>query len=745
MDRRIPMCVLALLFLFSSAFAAQPLTAAVRPVTDDYFAKRVVDPYRYFEDLALPEVQAWAKTQNDYARGVLASIPGRTRLLARIEELENSVPARVTEVRRLPSDLYFYEKRGVGDDQFKLYLRRGLKGKEILLVDPEVLAKAKGKPYAINYYEPSRSGRMVAYGISEAGSEDAEIHVLDVANRKEIIKPISRGEYGGISWLDDDSGFFYLRMQELKPGMPKTEKYRSIKVWFHPMDQTQADTLVLAPEKPKGVKLNPDENPNLVTVPGEKRAFAMVINGVQPEFAMYIAPSVEAVLAAPAPWRLLFDASADVTSFAIHGDDLYVLTHKNAQRFKILKTSLSAPDLDHAEVVVAAGHQVVVDLAAAEDALYVQTRDGSISHLLRVAYTQGAKPESIALPVEGALTLTATDVRVPGTLIDLGTWIQDNQIYAVGKVGQAIEDTGLQPRGRFGAPANLESHEVMVRSWDGVMVPLSIVSEKSIKLNGQNPTLLYGYGAYGITTDPIYLPRLMAWYERGGIRATCHVRGGGAYGEEWHLAGKLDTKPNTWKDAIACAQYLIAHGYTSPARLAIYGGSAGGIMVGRAITERPELFAAAIPQVGSLNPLRAETTPNGIPNIPEFGSFKTRQGFEALYAMDSYLHVKDGVPYPAILLTAGMNDPRVDPWESMKMAARLEAATTSGKPVLLRLEYEAGHGIGSTKKQRNAETADIYSFAFWQLGQPDFQPKHERVPVSSAFQKDGMPESPGPQ
>ena len=723
MPMRFALPTAALLLALSTARAASPPMAPVRPVTDTYFGTPIVDPYRYFEDVASPDVQVWAKAQNEYTRHVLAAIPGRARLLARIEQLENSVPARVTDIRRLPSQRFFYEKRGAHDNQFKLYMRQGLRGKEVLLVDPEVVAQAKGEPYAINYYEPSRSGRMVAYGISPAGSEDAEIHVLDVATKKELITPISRAEYGGVAWRDDDSGFFYLRMQQLKPGMPKTEKYRSMKVWFHRMDPPESDTVVLAAEKSEGMTLNPDENPYVVTVPGEKQAFAMVINGVQPEFAMYSAPSVAAVLAPHTPWRRLFDATADVTSYAIHGDDLYVLTHKDAPRFKVLKTHLRAPDLDHAEVIVAPGAKVVVDLAAAQDALYIQTRDGSVSHLLRVAYASGAKPEPVALPVEGALTLAATDVRVPGTLVDVGTWTQDDQIYAVDKTGRTVQNTDLQPKGHFGAPKNLASREVMVRSWDGVMVPLSIVYRTPMSLDGQNPTLLYGYGAYGITTDPIYLPRLLAWYDHGGIRAICHVRGGGAYGEEWHQAGKLQTKPNTWKDAIACAQYLIAHGYTSPNRLAIYGGSAGGIMVGRAITERPDLFAAAIPQVGALNPLRSETTANGIPNIPEFGSYKTEPGFQALYAMDSYLHVKDGVAYPATLLTAGMNDPRVDPWESMKMTARLQAATSSGKPVLLRLEYEAGHGIGSTRAQRDAETADVYSFALWQLGQPGFQPQ----------------------
>ena len=203
--------------------------------------------------------------------------------------------------------------------------------------------------------------------------------------------------------------------------------------------------------------------------------------------------------------------------------------------------------------------------------------------------------------------------------------------------------------------------------------------------------------------------------------AVAHVRGGGEYGEDWYKAGYKLTKPNTWKDFIACAEYLIKNGYTSPSRLAGTGGSAGGILIGRAVTERPDLFGAAIFQVGCLDMLRIETTPNGVPNIPEFGSIKTKEGFKGLYEMSAYDHVSDGTKYPAVLLTTGINDPRVEPWQSAKMAARLQAATAGGKPVLLRVDYEAGHGIGTTKKQGEEQFADMLTFLLWQFGVPDFQ------------------------
>jgi prolyl oligopeptidase len=287
-----------------------------------------------------------------------------------------------------------------------------------------------------------------------------------------------------------------------------------------------------------------------------------------------------------------------------------------------------------------------------------------------------------------------------------------------------VTNTQLAQNGPYARDDNSEAVNVKVKSYDGTLIPLSIVYRKGIMLDGSHPTHLVGYGAYGtVTVHAAFLPPLMAWTERGGVRAACGVRGGGEYGEDWHLAGKGPTKPNTWRDFIACAQYLIDKKYTSPAHLAGQGQSAGGILIGRAITERPELFGAAVIGSGLLDALRSETTANGVGNMPEFGSTKTEDGFKALDAMSAYHHVQDRTPYPAVLLTVGINDPRVDPWESAKMTARLQAATSSGKPVLLRVDYAGGHGgIGATQQQLQESLADAWSFLLWQLGDPAFQP-----------------------
>lgn len=328
----------------------------------------------------------------------------------------------------------------------------------------------------------------------------------------------------------------------------------------------------------------------------------------------------------------------------------------------------------------------------------------------------------MALPREGSVRFAAVDPRVAGVVLQIGSWTRDFGYYAYDTSAKRFSDTGLQEAGPFGMADNMLAKEVLVKASDGVAVPLSIVYPKTAKLDGSNPTELYGYGSYGSTDDPFYVPRVLAWYELGGIRATCHVRGGGAYGEEWHLAGKLATKPNTWNDFIACAEYLVKEGYTSTAKLAIHGGSAGGILVGRAMTARPDLFAVAVPEVGVLNMLRSETSANGIPNIPEFGTVTNEAQFPAMLEMDALSHVEDGVKYPATLLITGINDPRVPPWETLKMAARLQAASASGRPVLLRIDYASGHGVGSTKSQRQEQSADMWAFMLWQFGDPRFQP-----------------------
>jgi prolyl oligopeptidase len=409
---------------------------------------------------------------------------------------------------------------------------------------------------------------------------------------------------------------------------------------------------------------------------------------------------------------------------------LYLHSHHQAPRFQVLALELAQPDLRRAKVIVPSGAHVITAIAAAADALYIEARDGNVKRLYKRAHGMADAPMvEVALPVAGSFGLTsddggngAADPRLPGLVLDLQGWTRARQIYQLGADGRVM-NTGLQPQGPYDAPADIVATEVLVKSHDGAMVPMSIIHKRGIALDGNNPTLLYGYASYGNTEEPVYGVTRMAWIDAGGIFAVANPRGSGVYGEDWYRGGFQATKPNTWKDFIACAEWLIAQRYSSRARLAIWGGSAGGILVGRAMTERPDLFAAVVPQVGALDMVRAEVTPNGVPNIPEFGTRTTEAGFRALLAMSTYHQIRDGAKYPGVLLLHGVNDPRVEVWHSTKTAARLMAASTSGRPVLLRLDYDAGHGIGSTKEQILQERADVFAFCLWQMGVPGYQPR----------------------
>jgi prolyl oligopeptidase len=306
--------------------------------------------------------------------------------------------------------------------------------------------------------------------------------------------------------------------------------------------------------------------------------------------------------------------------------------------------------------------------------------------------------------------------------VSISGWSTDNRRYRYLDATGEFKREQLTTAAEFPEYDDLVVEEVMVPSHDGVEVPLSIVYKKGVTRNGNTPTLIFGYGAYGISMSPFFSPSFLLWTYHGGVFAVAHVRGGGELGEQWHMDGFKTTKPNTWKDLIACAEFLVSKGYTSAQKIAINGGSAGGILIGRAMTERPELFAAAIPEVGMMNALRSENTPNGPVNAPEFGTVKDSAECMALMEMDAYLHLKDGVKYPATLITAGMNDPRVIAWQPAKFAARLEAANGSDKPVLFLVDYAAGHGIGDTKSKQFENLADALSFGFWQTGHRDFQP-----------------------
>jgi prolyl oligopeptidase len=339
---------------------------------------------------------------------------------------------------------------------------------------------------------------------------------------------------------------------------------------------------------------------------------------------------------------------------------------------------------------------------------------------MRVAFA-GQRPEAVPLPYEGNLFGPVTEATQPGAMYNIQGWVRPPQMYAYEPAKHASVNTGLLPASQIDV-SKLVATEVQVTSYDGTRVPLSILHLQGVALDGRHPTIIDGYGAYGVVEEAGFSPQLIAWLERGGVFAVAHVRGGGELGEGWHLGGFMRSKPNTFLDFIACSEYLIEKGYTSKQLLAGTGTSAGGILIGGAFTTRPDLYRVILDNVGMSDTLRSETEPNGPPNVSEFGSVANEDGFHGLYAMSAYAHVRAGTPYPAVLFITGANDPRVASWHMMKMAARMQAASTSGLPALLRIDYDAGHGIGSNRSQREQLIADEWAFALWQMGDPAFQP-----------------------
>jgi len=716
------LCMVVLLSVSTLVSAQTQPAAPVRPVVDDYFGTEIADPYRYMEDLEDPEVREWMKAQADYTEHVLSLIPGRDEMFNRMLELDASVPAKVGRVQRLANGKVFYRKRLQDEEVSKLYMRDGFDGEEVLLVDTEEFEKETGVPHALSYSTPSRDGRYVAYGLSPGGSEDASLYVMDTETGENIGEPITRAQFGAITWMPDGKSFIYNRLQETTPDMPPNAIYLKSTVYWHKIGADAADDVpVFGFGIIPSIEIEEIAFPFIDISPASPYALAVVFRGVEDKIRIYATP-VASLGKPDVKWVNICQMEDEITGVAVSGEHIYLLTHKDAPRYKIIRTSIAEPDLGGAETIVPESEAVIQGMAMADDAVYVNMMDGGIGKYLRIPHNDISKGGFIPLPFEGTIFPSESDPRLPGIIFGATSWSDYGGIYQYDPDTGKTTDIGLQPKGPYDSPDYLVAEEVHVESHDGTMVPLSIVHLEGIELDGANPTYLMGYGAYGISMDPFYGHTLLAWYEKGGILAIAHVRGGGEYGVEWHKAGQKATKPNTWKDFIACAEYLIAEGYTSPSRLAGSGGSAGGILIGRAMTERPDLFAVAIPQVGDMNMLRAENQPSGPANVPEFGTSRIEEDFKALYEMDSYHHVEDGAAYPAVLLTHGMNDPRVAPWQSAKMAARLQAATGGDKPVLLRLEYESGHGIGSTKSQRIRERADGFAFMMWQFGIPEFQP-----------------------
>lgn len=694
------------------------MIAQVEPVTETLFGRRLVDPYRWMEHDS-PLRRAWLDEQAREAEQYLSSLPGRAELRARVDELT----AASTTVRGFAAaGEYVFFLRHDGGGVPVLVVRSG--GDERVLLDPARLAAGE-EHCNLDWYMPSPNGQMVACGLSYGGSERSVLRVLDVESGTLHDTEIFGTDLGVVAWLPDGSGFAYHRYRRPAAVDDPVARRRESAAFLHRFDGS-ADVLLIAPELSERIPLAPLDRPLPVLPSGSDWVLALIshsalggesITEQLSDCTLYAAP--RAALSAPAscPWRRIVGPQDGMTAFAVHADTLYVVSHRDAPRSQVVAYSLAD---GKANAVVAGGERVVQAVRVVGEHLLVRDLDGGVARLRRMSLS-GGQVQDVPLPVSGVMSEWAVGADGTSALLMLSSWTRSPAIYVYDDADGSVCDTG------WIAPSpvdfsDVEVHELRVSARDGVLVPLTVLHRGGLPLDGENPTMLTGYGSYGYVLPRDFSPELLAWLERGGVYAVAGVRGGGEYGPEWHRAGLGANKERTITDFIDCAQHLIAAGYTSPARLAGEGASAGGIPTGGALVRRPDLWAAMVMRVAVTNATRMEFTENGPINVPEFGSVTTEDGLRNLLIIDSYLRVEDGAAYPAVLMTAGLNDQRVAVWETAKMAARLQAATSSGHPVLLRIDAHAGHGIGSTRAQRNAVTADVYAFLLEQLAPPPHQP-----------------------
>ncbi len=697
---------LSLAAFFAAVASAQSFKYPESPrkaVTDSYHGIPVADDYRWLEDGKDPAVRAWSLAQLEVTRAYLDGLAARPKLKERFAELYRTSPVRYYAFSQ--HQAFFAMKRQPPRNQPMLVMMKsaGEVASERILVDPNQI-DAKGTT-AIDWYAASLDARYVAVALSQNGSEDGSAHVIDTRTGKRLADVVPRVQYptggGSIAWDAKSTGFYYTRYPQGDERAREDVNFYQ-QIWFHKLGTpASADTYVIGKEFPRIAETA------LAATRDGRYLLASVRNGDGGEVAFYLRNPV-------GEWTRVADFADKVRSMWLGFDGrLYALALAGSPRGRIVAMPMAKPALANAVVVVPEGEGVIQYAAPAATRLYVVTLAGGPSEVRM--FDLAGKPLG-TLPSE-PISTNSIGERLEGDEILVGSssYLSDLAWYRYSPRGGKLARTALAEKSKVSF-ADAEVVREMAVSKDGTKVPINIVMKKGTRLDGSNPVLLYGYGGYGLSEQPYFSPRNRVWLDAGGVFVAVNLRGGGEFGDEWHLAGNLTRKQNVFDDMIGAAQHLIDRGYTRPARLAAAGGSNGGLLMGAILTQRPDLFRAIVSSVGIYDMLRVELTPNGAFNVTEFGSVKDRAQFDALYAYSPYHRVRDGVAYPAVLLTTGENDGRVDPYNSRKMAARLQAATSSGRPVLLRVSMDTGHGMGTSMNTRVEQDADAYAFLMAQLG-----------------------------
>jgi prolyl oligopeptidase len=685
----------------AAEFAYPP--APKRPVSDVYHGVTVVDDYRWLEDDKSPEVRAWVAAQNAQTRKYLDSIPQRAEIARRVTELVGNRSVTRSGMRYRGGRVFALKHAPPKNQPVLVVLPVSLDvSQERVVLDPTRIDPS-GRT-TIDFFTPSFDGRLVAVSLSRDGSEDGTAYVYEVATGRRLPDAVPRVTFptggGSVEWSADSKGFFYTRYPQ--PGeRPQEDSAFYMQVWFHKLGTPLTkDRYEIGREFPRIAEVVLEASRDGLYLLAEVR------NGDGGEVAHYLRNTA-------GKWTKVADFADEVKQVRFGEDGrLYALSVQDAPLGRVLAVPVSDPRITRAHVIVAQGALAAEGLALSRTRLFVRYRDGGPA-LGRVFALDG-KPIG-DLPTERISSLDFVEVLDRDRLLlRVMSYTSPPLVNVFDARTNRLVVTALSARPSFNFDdATVDSGFAV--SPDGTRVPITILRRKDMKLDGSNPVLLYAYGGYGLSSVPYFSAMNRLWLDCGGAYAVVGTRGGGEYGEPWHRAGMLTRKQNVFDDFAAAMRYLVENNYTRPERLAIMGGSNGGLTMGAALTQQPQAMRAVVSEVGIYDSLRWETQPNGEYNVTEFGSVKDPAQFKALYDYSPLLRVRDGVTYPALLLTSGENDGRVAPYESRKMAARLQAANASRHPILLRTEAEAGHGFGTALSTEIEEQTDIYTFLVDQL------------------------------
>jgi prolyl oligopeptidase len=683
--------------IVARASMPEPPATRIADVVDTLHGVAVHDPYRWLEDFESAEAQAWLTAQEDYAKAVLAEEPDREAVRARLKELFE-IPSLGSVAQR--EDRLFFTRRDPDDEQEVLYVQRGLDGKPEELIDPTKLGT--DPPISLDWWYPSEDGALLAYGTSEGGNEMSTLRVMNVDTHELLDDAIPRTRLASLAWEPDGNGFYYTRFPA--PGeVPADEEFFHRKVYHHALGEDYtSDPLVFG------------GNVELHTWTG----IALSTNG---RFLIGLAFHgstrndlfVRDLTETKGPWRPIAQGIDSLFTGIPIENTLYMMTYHEAPKGRILKVDLEHPEQEHWVEIIPEGGNAMQSYLYAGGRLFVHYLENAHSRI-KVFTADGEYMRDILLPDFASLFDWAGDWRESYAFIGIDSYLMPPTVFRYD-----IETGALERHMGVEAPIDMAPYvteQVWYPSRDGTAIPMFLVHRRDIALDGTNPTILTGYGGFNSSMTPGFARNRYLWLDHGGIFAEANLRGGGEFGESWHRDGMLGKKQNTFDDFIAAAEWLVGKGYTRPSRLAVWGGSNGGLLVGAFIAQRPDLAAAAICDVPLLDMTRYHLLYGGRTWTPEYGSPDDAEQFAWLYAYSPYHRVVDGTAYPAVYLTTGESDTRVHPGHAMKMAARLQKATSSGRPVLLRFERQAGHGGGSLMSQTLELYTDYFSFLFLELG-----------------------------